>query len=323
MPNKNQLPLFADLPPQSASDIHRKTALKHTYTLFMQFLKESGKSDHTLKAFDADLRLAGSYLDDSRSIGEFSTTDLNDFLHWLENGRGVPCSRKSYARRVTTLKVYFRWLKGLGAISQDPAKAVLQRSGPAPLSDVLSLDQIQACIEASREFRKGDSQDYRPEMLLRLCADTGMKKGEVMALKPEDIDRSNPYRPVLMIRHKSRNVYKERRIVLDPDWLAIFDSYLDQYPQKADKNGNKKPEIITCTSRNLEYILTDIGEAAGLPFNLSFEVLRWTSAVRDHVQGIEDDIIREKLGLSEISWYETGQKIRKLAEMLNKKSSNS
>ncbi|HRF94964.1 MAG TPA: hypothetical protein PLZ51_07215, partial [Aggregatilineales bacterium] len=85
------------------------------------------------------------------------------------------------------------------------------------------------------------------------------------------------------------------------------------------KNGFKKPEIITCTSRNLEYILTDIGEAAGLSFNLSFEVLRWTCAVRDHRLGMEDDLLREKLGLSEISWYETGQKIRKLAEMLSQK----
>ncbi|MCU0480641.1 MAG: site-specific integrase, partial [Anaerolineae bacterium] len=276
MNTKNQLPLFADLPPQSANEIHKKTALKHTYALFLQFLKESGKSEHTLKAFDADLRLAGSYLDDSRTIGELTTTDLNDFLYWLENGRGVPCSRKSYARRVTTLKVYFRWLKGLGAIPLDPAKAVLQRSGPAPLSDVLSFAQIEACIEASRTFRKGEHQDYRPEMLFRLCADTGMKKGEVMALKPEDIDRSNPYQPIVTIRHKSRNVYKERRIPLDPDWLLILDAYLDQYPQKADKNGHKKPEIITCTARNLEYILTDIGTAARLPFNLSFEVLRWT-----------------------------------------------
>ncbi|NJO53105.1 MAG: hypothetical protein HC840_31080 [Leptolyngbyaceae cyanobacterium RM2_2_4] len=60
------------------------------------------------------MRLAGSYLDESRGIGELTTTDLNGFLYWLENGRGVPCSRKSYARRVTTLKVYFRWLNGLG-----------------------------------------------------------------------------------------------------------------------------------------------------------------------------------------------------------------
>lgn len=316
MTNKNQLPLFADTP-QSVSDIHKKTPLKLTYPFFLQFLKDSGKSDYTLKAFDGDLRLAGSYLDDNRPIGEITTTDLNSFLHWLDVGRGVPCSRKSYARRVTTLKVYFRWLKGIGAISQDPAKAVLQRSGPAPLSDALSLAQIRACLDASRGFKKGDGQDYRPEMLFRLCVDTGMKKGEVMALKPADIDRMNPREPIVTIRHKARNVYKERRIVLDPDWLNVLDLYLDQYPQKPNKDGHRKPEIITCTARNLEYILTDIGEAAGLPFNLSFEVLRWTCAVRDHRLGMEDDAIREKLGLSEISWYETGQKIRRLAEIVS------
>lgn len=317
MSNKHQLPLFSDLPPQSASDIHRKTPLKWTYPFFMQFLRESGKSEYTLKSFDSDLRLAGSYLDDNRPIGEFTTSDLNDFLHWLEFGRGVPCSRKTYARRVTTLKVFFRWLRGIGAIPHDPAKAVLQRSGPAPLSNVLSPSQIQDCLLASREFKKGDSQDYRPEMLFRLCVDTGIKKGEVMALKPEHIDRSNPHSPMLTVRHKSRNVYKERRISLDPDWLVVLDLYLEQYPQKPNKQGICKTEIITCTARNLEYILTDIGEKAGLPFNLSFEVLRWTCAVRDHRLGMEDDVLRDKLGLSDISWNETGQKIRQLAAMLS------
>ena len=110
-----------------------------------------------------------------------------------------------------------------------------------------------------------------------------------------------------------RNVFKERRIELDKDWVKLFDLYRQQYPpKKADK-----PEIITCTSRNLEYILTDLGEGAGIPFKLSFEVLRWTSAVRDHQMGVEDDTIREKLGLSKISWHETGQKIRKLSEKLD------
>ena len=44
--------------------------------------------------------------------------------------------------------------------------------------------------------------------------------------------------------------------------------------------------------------------------------MRWTMAVSDYRAGVEDELIREKLGLSKTSWYETGDKIRRLATNL-------
>ncbi|HEX2618576.1 MAG TPA: site-specific integrase, partial [Phototrophicaceae bacterium] len=275
-------------------------------------LRKEGKSEHTIKAFSADLQLLMEHQGDQVTVGQYVTHDLDQFLHWLEYERSVPCSRKSYARRVTTLKVYFKWLHILGAIAIDPAKAVIQRSGPAPLSHVLTPDQVRAVIDFSRgiRIRKSDEQDYRPELLFRLLLDTGIKKGETMEITPAEIDRLNPNRPVLNVRYKVRNVFKERNIELDSDWLKLLDLYMQQY--------NPKEAIFNCTSRNLEYILTDIGEGAGIPFKLSFEVMRWTCAVRDFRDGLEENHIRHKLGLSEISWHETGGKIRKLVELQTK-----
>ena len=43
-------------------------------------------------------------------------------------------------------------------------------------------------------------------------------------------------------------------------------------------------------------------------------MLRWTCAVRDYRAGVDPNTIREKLGLSEISWYETFAKIKRLAD---------
>ena len=37
--------------------------------------------------------------------------------------------------------------------------------------------------------------------------------------------------------------------------------------------------------------------------------------VRDYQQGIESDVIREKMGLSRISWRETGDKVARLAAL--------
>lgn len=307
-----QIPLFP-AQPQSTDDLWRGTLLKHTVDLFAQHLTHEGKSEHTVKAFTGDLHLLGEFEDNAtRAIGDFTTQHLDAFMHWLEFGRGVPCSRKSYARRVTTLKVFFKWLHSLGAIAVDPAAALLQRSGQAPLSEALTLDQIREVIYASRtmRYRKTDEQDYRPELLLRLILDTGIKKSETMALTPAHVKRDNPQQPYLEVRYKSRNVFKERKIDLDSDWVKLLDLYLQQY--------QPRDVIFNCTARNLEYVLSDIGERAGLEFKLSFEILRWTCAVRDFRAGMDENDIRQKLGLSEISWHETGHKIKKLSDQMNR-----
>ena len=98
----------------------------------------------------------------------------------------------------------------------------------------------------------------------------------------------------------------ERKLDLDPDWLELLDEYLEQY-QPHDT-------LFTCTARNLEYTLTDVGEAVGLKQGLlSFENLRWISALQDWENDVEKDDIRQKLGLSKVTWRETKSKLAKLA----------
>ncbi len=87
----------------------------------------------------------------------------------------------------------------------------------------------------------------------------------------------------------------------------MLDEYLEQY-QPPDT-------IFDCTARNLEYILHDVATAAGIEGKVSFEILRWTSAVRDYRRGVDLDELREKMGLSRISWRETSDKIIRLATL--------
>ena len=306
MSESRQLPLFQQEPAQ-LSDLNPATQLRHTIVFVQGHLIKEGKSEHTVKAFTADLQLLGEFTGADVPVGDYTTTRLNEFLDWLEYGRGVPCSRKSYARRVTTLKVYFKWLKALGAIGEDPARPVLQRSGPAPLAEILTRDELADALIYARGLRTSDKPDARPELLLRLIATTGIKKSEAMRLMLDHLDTEKPEAPLLIVKHKVRNVYKERRIALDAEWLPVLREYLAQYaPQTA---------LFTCTARNLEYILEDISEGAGLDKKISFEMLRWTSAVHDYKQGMAPEQIRDKLGLSDASWVETFSKIKRLAAL--------
>jgi integrase/recombinase XerD len=100
--------------------------------------------------------------------------------------------------------------------------------------------------------------------------------------------------------------YKERRLGLPSGWPGVLTEYRRVYePQEY---------LFPCTARNLEYVLTDIGKQAGLGAGLSFEMLRWTCAVRDYQARMAPDRLRRKLGLSQMSWKETEPKIIRLTE---------
>lgn len=316
MEMNRQRELFSD--PLDEEDVERKTpsltgeaSLQAALGMFERHMQDEGFAINTVKAFASDIRLLGRYLGIGTPIGEIGTKNLNDYLHWLTDERGVPCSPKSYARRVTTLKVFFGWLHNEGVLAQDPSTAVIQQSVSSPLPDAPQAFDVERALDVAKTWRVGDADhkpDARPYLLLSLVLQTGIKKGEAMAIVPNHIDDSDPEKPMLYVRYANPRLrYKERKLPLDPEWLKVLEEYLQQY-RPADT-------LFTCTARNLEYILHDIAKAAELPPGvLSFENLRWASALQDWRDHVEHDDIRQKLGLSKIAWRETKTKLRRLSE---------
>ena len=311
--DQRQIPLIpAGQPPDTRpalAPLSPDTSLKAATLAFKKHMRYQGFSHHTVQAFTSDLNLLGRYLGIGQSIGQVTVKNLNDFLSWILNERDAPCSPKTYARRVTTLKVFFKWLHQGGVLPTDPAGPVIQRSVRSPLPVILTRHQVDRLVQTAEDVRQstGDKPgDARPLHLLQLLLQTGIKKGEAMDIVPNHIDRTDPQQPVLFVRyHNPARRYKERKIPLAPAWLPLLDEYLAQY-QPPDT-------LFTCTPRNLEYILRDLERLAGITDPVSFECLRWTSAVRDYVAGVDSDQLRERMGLSQVTWRETLSKIQQLA----------
>ena len=106
----------------STAHLTAQTGLIPAINAWEFYLYDQGRSRNTVKAFLSDVKMLTEVLPPDRTLGDITTTDLNDFLHWLEHERGVSCSPKSLARRVTALKSFFRWLQKGGALLVDPAE---------------------------------------------------------------------------------------------------------------------------------------------------------------------------------------------------------
>jgi integrase/recombinase XerD len=250
--------------------------------------------------------LFAGYFPSDKTIGSITTSDINNFLDWLQNGRGVPCSPKSYSRRITTIKSFFRWLAKNGKILVDPAESVLQRSVISPLPIILTPQEQAQILQKSIEHRNLQKPDARYFALYKLLIVTGIKKSECLALHQNHIDLENAKGPFLFVRYSQpSNRYKERKINLSEDWIEGYREYLEQY--------NPVDLVFPWSPRRLEYLLEELSTETHLSKHLSFDMCRWTCALTDWNATMESDAIRQKLGVSKIQWREVSSKLRQLA----------
>ena len=283
-----------------------QSTLATAMNAFHGYMQRKGFTENTIKAFMGDLRILSRYLGANHPIGRISTEDLNNFLAYLLFQRGKPCNPKSFARRLTTLKVFFGWLAESGIIASDPAAPIIHQPVRTPLPEILFDDEVERLIRTAQDMLWAPRPDARPYVLVNLLLQTGIKKSECMNLRLDDIDLSNPAAPSIIVRYDHpRQMHKERRLSFSPYLVPALRQYLAEYQPKT--------RLFECTARNLEYVLADLSNRAGLTKSVGFEMLRWTCAVRDYRAGMPEERLRKKLGLSTISWRETSEKIRKLA----------
>jgi site-specific recombinase XerD len=288
-----------------SAHITSRTLLPAAINGWEMFMHDQGRSSNTVKAFLSDVRLLTQFLAPDKSIGAITTDDLNRFFTWLEKERGIPCSPKTLSRRITAVKSFFRWLNKNGVLSIDPAEKVLQRSAISPLPQVLTEAEYEAVLLAADRHRREKKPDARPYALVYLLLTTGIKKSECLGIHINHIDLDAKNGPHVFIRYASpANRYKERKIELEEDWITAYNEYLVQY-QPVD-------QVFAWSPRRLEYLLEDIGSEAALTKHLSFDMCRWTCALRDYQAGVDPDKVRQKLGVSKIQWRELFIKIKQL-----------
>ena len=270
------------------------------------FLNDQGRSPNTVKAFLSDVRILTQFLPPDRTLGAITTDDLNRYFEWMEKERGVPCSPKTLARRITSTKSFFRWLHQFGVLLIDPAEKVANRSVLAPLPTVLTEQEKMLVLDAANKHRLDKKPDARYLCLLSLLLTTGVKKSELLGIHLNHIELDAPDGAFVFIRYASpANRYKERKIPLTDEWIEVYREYIAQY-EPVD-------QLFPWSPRRLEYLLEDLSNEAGLEKHLSFVMCRWTSSLTDYKKGMEPDRIRQKLGISKIQWREIKMKLRKLS----------
>ncbi len=268
---------------------------------YQQELMFRGKSEYTITCFLSDLKMFSAFVGGDTPVGRVTRELVTDWLMKLKFGvPGYTPAPKTMARRVTFLKNFFSWLTSEGVLREDPsANLILERPLP-PLPELLSENEIKRLLEAS-------ASEPRSHCLVYLVWQSGLKKEEVMGLKLEHVDLSNPHEPRINVHFAASTgkKHRERTLALPAEFVSILERYRARYKPTS--------ELFVCTDRNLNYILAKVVKEADVKKRVTLQLLRDTFAVQQLREGVSSEALREKLGLSDEAWMEAREKYRRLA----------
>jgi integrase/recombinase XerD len=167
------------------------SALRRLIASYLDHLAvERGLSPNTLASYRRDLRryadhLAGAGRDDPRQVTE---ADVSGFLVWLRAGDEdhPPLSSASAGRAVVAVRGLHRFALREGAVEVDVAAAVRPPSPPKRLPKALTVDDVEAILEAAGA--PGTRLALRDRALLELLYGTGARISEAVGLDLDDLD---------------------------------------------------------------------------------------------------------------------------------------
>lgn len=155
-------------------------ALRPHYKLHLQ---ASGKRPRTIEGYLYSLDRFAEFIG-KKPADKIAKADIQRWLVHLDEERGN--SRATVAHRFNNLRPVFRWLASEGHIPADPTSGMTSPKVPLDEQPTAMDEEIRtvlAFVEGSRAFT-----DRRDAAIIRVLADTGIRRGGLVNLTVEDVD---------------------------------------------------------------------------------------------------------------------------------------
>jgi integrase/recombinase XerD len=218
----SQLALFTETPagtlstlPSGLTPLTAESPLNLARAWYRTHLEQQRRPANTIDSYSYDLIKFEDQIG-SKPLRDVSRADVARFL-------GEASNKATRKRRLTTLRRFFTYVvEELKAIDHDPTEGffphVIALKTPLPLFQ----HEQEALLDAAR----GD--EAWSEIAIRLMMSFGLSRGELLALRREHIDSSDPEEPVVYVMPeapKKRN--QERKIGGDAVFATLYSTFLD------------------------------------------------------------------------------------------------
>jgi len=263
--------------------------------------KEKNYSPHTVRAYQRDLERFFEFLDEQK----YDHVDHVVIMYYIGFMLKYGLDARTVARKLSSLKSFFRVLKKLGHIEENPAAQVRTPKVKKHLPGFLSYEQVQRGLELDNP---------RDKAIMEILYACGLRASEVVGLDVSDVDF---HRDEVKVRGKGR---KQRIVPLGKRAKNAIASYLRERTHTGKHLfANYRGERLTTRSiqRICRKSLIRLARASGT----NPHILRHSFATHLLESGADLRAVQELLGHASLSTVQiyTHLTTKRLREIYQKK----
>lgn len=267
--------------------------------IFIEMLTaERGAARNTVESYGRDLDLLNGFLGKRGVALEQASSD--DLRAWLSAAAGSGFAASTAARRLSSLRQFYRFLFAEKLRPDDPAAALDMPKKARALPKILSVEEVDALLAAAQRLPGRDG--LRLRALLETIYATGLRVSELVSLPISAVERDPQ---MLIVRGKGD---KERLVPLTESARGAIAEW--KQARAGLKLGAKAQRYLFpsraieghLTRQRFAQLLKELALAAGLdPARVSPHVLRHAFASHLLAGGADLRAVQVMLGHSDIS----------------------
>jgi integrase/recombinase XerD len=246
---------------------------------FRRELEIHGHPPNTVESYSYDLSLFQNRIG-PKPINRITARDVEIFL---DESR----TRSTRKRRLTSVGSFFEFLvKKAKVLTTDPSDGFVPEHIPLKTPNPLFDSEQEALLAAAA------SEGPREQVMVLLMLRLGISRGELLALKRDHVDLSDPNNPVVYIFYENpRWRGKERKLAAPVGFADAYRGFLAEY-EPTDVLFEMLPQSVN-------KLVERVGKAAGLTKHVTPQLLRDTYAVDQARQGADENRLLALLGLAD------------------------
>jgi len=265
--------------------------MKDPLEAFLRHLAlEKGASPHTLRSYRTDLLEFTRLGVADASSAWLRAVDARAVRAYLAHLHGRGLDAVSVARKLASLRSWFRFLVRRGVLERNVAREIRGPRLPRKLASFLPIDEATSLVEGRAI---GGAERRRDVALLEFLYATGLRVSEAAGLDVSGLDRARQTVRVLGKGGKERIVPYGRRAA------TALEAYLAERAERGPLFTSRRGRRLTV--RSIHSIVKRSAAASGITRRVSPHTLRHTFATHLLDAGADLRAIQELLGHSRLS----------------------
>ena len=218
---------------------------------------------------------------------------INEYMLYLS---GAGKSPATITRCTASLKSFYAYMLGRGAVKTNPAKNIAALKVERKCPEILTSKEVELFLEQPKCV---DEKGYRDHAMLELLYATGIRVSELISLNEEDVSLSASF-----IRAQSKG--KERIIPLYPAAVKALSHYMKEVRPQLLADPEETALFVNMNGERMSRqgfwkIVKHYQETAGISKDITPHTLRHSFAVHLLENGADLRSIQEMLGHADIS----------------------